>query len=158
MQIRHHLAVLVALGAAVGCVQGTVVQESPGALEAAPTWTTRADEADTVRLSGSLAPDGATQTIASVRLVNAEPGATYAWHVHYGTCEQDIGVVGESNAYPPLTIGSEGEGSARATLPFTTPTRRSGSFFVKVHDTGDMSAIVACERLVPRGVQASSFE
>jgi hypothetical protein len=157
MKIRMVAALLAASGTLAACVQGNVVSESPGALEAPPAWTTPSADGSGVRIQGALAPDGDTRTTATIRLTGAPAGATYAWHVHYGSCAGDVGVVGESGAYPPLTVGADGEGTARATLPFTTPSRQSGTFFIKVHEAGDMSAVIACQQLNPRGVRAANY-
>jgi hypothetical protein len=157
MTIRHGAAALATVTLLAACVQGNVVQESRGALEASPTWSTDNGGSEGVRVTAALAPDGPTQTTASVRVTGAPSGATYAWQIHYGSCDADLGVIGQMDAYPALTTNESGAGSARATLPFTSPTRKSGSFFVKVHDPGDLSKTVACSLLVPRGVRASSY-
>ncbi len=157
MTIRHGAAALATITLLAACVQRNVVQESQGALEPSPTWSTDASADEGVRVTAALAPDGPTQTTASVRLTGAPSGATYAWQIHYGTCEADLGVIGQMDAYPAITTDSAGAGNARAMLPFTSPSRKSGSFFVKVHDPGDLSKTVACSLLVPRGVRASNY-
>lgn len=157
MTIRHRGAALATTVLFAACVQGNVVQESPGALEAAPTWATAAAPETGTRVTASLAPDGPAQTIAMLRLTGAPTGATYSWQIHYGNCQSDLGVIGESRAYPNVTVDSAGTATSRATLPFTTPSRRSGSFFVKVHEAGDMSKVVACSDLIPKGVRAASY-
>jgi hypothetical protein len=157
MRIRLVAALLAASGTLAACVQRNVVSESPGALEASPAWTTPSGDGTGVRIDGALIPDGDTRTTATIKLTGAQAGATYAWHVHYGSCAGDVGVVGESAAYPPLTIDANGEGTSHTTLPFTTPSRQSGTFFIKVHEAGDMSAVIACQQLNARGVRAANF-
>ncbi|HJU90726.1 MAG TPA: hypothetical protein VJ672_15150 [Gemmatimonadaceae bacterium] len=160
MRIRVYAALLAA-GALAACVEGNVLTESPGALEASPAWATPVED-DTggtgAKIVGSLTPDGDAKTIANVKLTGAQAGATYAWHVHYGTCATDVGVVGETSLYPALTIGPNGEGTATATLPFTTPSKKTGTFFIKVHEASSMSNIVACTPLNPKGVRAANYE
>jgi hypothetical protein len=92
-----------------------------------------------------------------VHLTGAPAGATYAWHIHYGSCENDIGIAGESSVYPQLTVGADGQGSAEVSLPFTTPSRQSGSFFVKVYEAANMANVVACAPLETRKVRASNY-
>src|SRR5687767_14629124 len=35
-------------------------------------------------------------------------GTVRPWHVHYGSCGNDQGIVGDPNAYPPLRPGADG--------------------------------------------------
>ena len=86
------------------------------------------------------------QTVATVRLVGAAPGAVHPWHVHAGRCGDNGPVVGPASTYPPLTAGSDGTVTVTATLSFPTP--MSGSFYVNVHRSpAEMDALVACGNL-----------
>lgn len=54
---------------------------------------------------------------ASVSVEGARSGGMHIWHVHQGRCSDTPGpVVGDQNAYQPMTADERGRASASATL------------------------------------------
>ena len=87
-----------------------------------------------------------TETKATVRITGGTPGSSYPWHVHQGQCGNDQGIVGPATAYPPITVGQDGTGTATVTLPVATPNQ--GQYMVNVHMSAEMlSHIVSCGNL-----------
>jgi hypothetical protein len=101
--------------------------------------------------SASMAPgSGATTTNLTLDVANASPGGVHSWEVHLGQCGpgMDEGVLGPSDAYKPVTVGSDGRGHATATVPVQTP--QTGSYFAVVHaSVANPETIVACGNLAP---------
>ena len=99
--------------------------------------------------SGAQSPAGMVMlhgTSAELTLTGDQAGATRPWRIHKGTCTNDQDVVGEVSAFPPVTIGSDGKGTAKATLP--APLTADGAYYVAVHaSASDMKTIVACGAL-----------
>ena len=63
---------------------------------------------------------GARATTIHVDLDSGESGATYPWHIHSGNCgDASPPIVGAAEAYPPIQVGSGGEGDAEATIDAT---------------------------------------
>ncbi|MEP6691812.1 MAG: hypothetical protein ABJD07_11695 [Gemmatimonadaceae bacterium] len=94
--------------------------------------------------------DSLGQTKIVVRLSNGVAGL-YSWHMHLGTCNHDLGVLGPSLAYPPIAVGPDGTGAASAIVPSGTP--NAGNYFVDVHQSApSVRAIIACGNLeqIPR--------
>ena len=70
-------------------------------------------------------------------------GTVRPWHVHYGTCGNDQGIVGDPNAYAPLRPGADGAANATATITVPLDTRRT--YFVNIHESPTrLQSIVAC--------------
>ena len=99
--------------------------------------------------SGARSPAGMVMlhgTSAELTLTGDQAGATRPWRIHKGTCTNDQGVVGEASAFPSVSIGTDGKGAAKATLP--APLAADGAYFVAVHaSASDMKTIVACGAL-----------
>jgi hypothetical protein len=151
---RRGPAVLAALGALtltlVACVQrpALVIETSTGDIVPLQTWTA-ALSAPSGRMSGTatLSP-GVTyrETLASITLSGAAPGALHAWYVQLGECGHDRGILAGLQPYAPVRIDAEGAGSSTVTLPFTVPT--NGHFFVSVRQSdAAISSVVACGNL-----------
>ena len=86
------------------------------------------------------------QTRIMINLNNAEANSVHPWHVHYGTCGNDQGIVGPPSAYPSLTAGLDGRAALTAVLPFSLPP--SGQYMLNVHKSpAEMGTIVACGNL-----------
>jgi hypothetical protein len=81
-----------------------------------------------------------------LNLSNAEANSVHPWHVHYGTCGNDQGIVGPPSAYPSLTAGLDGRAALTAVLPFmVTP---GSTYMINVHKSPtEMGTIVACGNL-----------
>ena len=70
-------------------------------------------------------------------------GTVRPWHIHYGTCGNDQGIVGDANAYPPLRPGSDG--TARTSATISVPLDSGRSYFVNIHKSPtELGTIVAC--------------
>lgn len=87
------------------------------------------------------------QTIASVAIEGAAAGAVLPWHIHFGTCDDDQGIVGGAAAYPPLVIDATGTATASANVGVAL--QAGADYFVNVHAAPDnLSTIVACGELL----------
>ena len=87
------------------------------------------------------------ETSISITLNGARVGAVHPWHLHDGTCDTGGPIVGDPNAYAPLTVGNEGQaaGSARLTMGLN----EAKKYHVNVHASpSDLATIVACGNLV----------
>ena len=104
--------------------------------------------------SGAKLPAGMAMvrgTAIQLTLSGDKPGSTRPWHLHKGTCTNDKGIVGQPSSFPPLTIGQNGRGTAKATLGEPLPDR--GSYFIAVHaSASDMKTIIACGPLHQGGM------
>ncbi|HJR54349.1 MAG TPA: hypothetical protein VJ982_11640 [Gemmatimonadota bacterium] len=97
---------------------------------------------------------GASATTIHVDLDSGETGATYPWHIHSGNCgDAQPPIVGAAEAYPPIQVGSGGEGDAEATVDTTLDPE--GDYILNVHlSPARLDSIVSCGELV----QSSSPE
>ena len=110
-----------------------------------------------IQWSGSLQPTGGsgvsgtamlspvgsnTQSSINVGISGSTSGAAHPWHLHRGSCNNDMGIVGSPASYPTLGIGADGTGRVMVGLPFPIPT--SGNYFVSVHQSAENMARVAC--------------
>ncbi|MGV3707847.1 MAG: hypothetical protein ACO1Q7_03330 [Gemmatimonas sp.] len=92
--------------------------------------------------------DGTAKTTAAateveVHLKGDAAGSVRPWHIHTGTCAAGGGIFGGARAYTPITIGANGEGSAKVSVPAALAD--TGHYYVNVHESsGNMSKIVAC--------------
>jgi hypothetical protein len=83
------------------------------------------------------------RTNVSVNLANAMAGQQLPWHVHEGTCDNDMGIVGGAASYPVITVGNDGRGSASAAL--TVSLDEAKDYFVNIHASPtNLQTIVAC--------------
>ncbi|HYW13211.1 MAG TPA: hypothetical protein VE871_14720 [Longimicrobium sp.] len=101
------------------------------------------------RISGSAtARVQQSGTQAMVTLARARAGDQLPWHVHEGTCETPGGdIVGPPAAYPPVTVASNGQATAMATLPGVR-LNEAADYKVNFHaSSSDMGTIVACANL-----------
>ena len=93
--------------------------------------------------SASLAPGGSnTQSSVNVAITGSTSGSVHPWHLHRGSCSNDMGIVGSPTSYPTLGIGADGTGRVMIGLPFAIPT--SGSYFVSVHHSAENMTRIAC--------------
>ncbi len=81
---------------------------------------------------------GADSTRFTITIRDAAPNATFAWHMHSGTCASPGGVVG--SGYPELHSGPGGTAEAAVTLAVSPPA--SGNYLVQVH--GPTGTPISC--------------
>jgi hypothetical protein len=137
--------------AVVGCVR-THANEATGALDVdiespakkGEDWSGSLTARGGSAITGSfkaLVADGKTNV--SVNLANAMAGQQLPWHVHEGTCENDMGIVGSASAYPLITVANDGTASVNATIGVSLDEAKD--YFVNVHASPtNLQTIVAC--------------
>jgi len=107
--------------------------------------TTAGQDAYPGRVAATVAT-GITGTVAHVSLAGGTSGATHPWHIHRGTCGNDLGIVGAADAYPALRPGGDGRANASATVNVALVP--GDSYFVNVHASPqNLGTIVACSNL-----------
>jgi Cu/Zn superoxide dismutase len=132
------LALSLILATTAAC-SGSVTSPPPG------EWTaTLAPTAGFPGVSGTAtATTTATQTTVTATLSGAAPGSVHPWHIHFGTCVNDQGIVGGAAAYPHLEVDAAGNATATATINFRL--QPGTPYMVNVHASPqDLPTIVAC--------------
>ena len=113
-------------------------------------WTARATAgtgfagagANAVARSGA----GGTNVTVAFREAHGMSGTVRPWHVHYGTCGNDQGIVGDASLYSPLNPGADGTATVSATIPMSLSADRS--YFINIHKSpSELQTIVACGQL-----------
>lgn len=154
---RYGLLALVAAPLTLGAC--SVLQSKPAVEENAANFNLNsswhaliaspAQLAGAVQMSGSasMAPGAKRGTTkVMLKLANTAPGGVHPWAIHFGQCSADEGVFGALDNYPPLRIGSDGEGASSATVAIDTPA--TGKYFVSVQASPANSTLtVACGNL-----------
>ena len=115
---------------------------------AAIQWTGSLQPTGGSGVSGTvtLSPGGSnTQSSINIGISGSSSGASHPWHLHRGSCNNDLGIVGAPNSYPTIGIGADGTGRVMIGLPFALPT--SGNHFVSVHQSAENMARIACADL-----------
>jgi hypothetical protein len=73
-------------------------------------------------------------------------GTVRPWHIHYGRCGNDRGIVGNPNAYTPLRPGANGTASSSAVI--AVQLMDGSEYFVNIHRSPtELQTIVACGQL-----------
>ena len=134
----------------LACVQrpALVIETPTGDVVPLESWTATLSAPSTaMRGTATLSPGGTyRETLATITLHGAAPHAVHAWYVQLGECRQDVGILAGPQAYPPVAIDADGNGSSSVTLPFTVPT--SGPYSVSVRQSNSqVSSAVACGNL-----------
>ena len=89
---------------------------------------------------------GGTSISIAFREAAGMSGTVRPWHIHYGTCGNDQGIVGEPTAYPPLRPGADGTVRTNATI--SVPLDPTRSYFLNIHKSPtELQTIVACAPL-----------
>lgn len=89
---------------------------------------------------------GGTTVTVAFREATGMTGTVRPWHVHYGSCGNDQGIVGDAGAYTPLRPGFDGTSTVSATI--SVPLDPSRSYFVNIHKSPtELQTIVACGAL-----------
>lgn len=98
---------------------------------------------------------GGTTVNVAFREASGMSGTVRPWHVHFGTCGNDQGIVGDANAYSPLRPGADGTAMSSATLSVALDPARS--YFVNIHKSpSELQTIVACGALTSTGTTAAA--
>lgn len=151
----RRLILTIAAFAFVGCVR-THANEATGAVDVdieSPTkkgedWSGSLNARSGSAITGSfraLVADGKTNV--SVTLANAMAGQRLPWHVHEGTCSDDMGIVGSASSYPVIVVAKDGTASSSTVLTVTLDEAKD--YFVNVHASPtNLKTIVACGNLV----------
>jgi hypothetical protein len=141
MNMRRHTAIITTFVLLAACA--TMPPPSPTDWSAAATANADFTGAGANATARSTA-GGATVNVA-FREAQGMSGTVRPWHVHFGSCGNDQGIVGDANAYPPLRPGPDGIARASATIPSLDPAR---SYFVNIHKSpSETQTIVACGAL-----------
>ncbi len=111
-----------------------------GQLEGEPGWE---------HLSGETAVhfvEGTASFIAAAQIAGDEPGEIRPWHVHFNTCAEGGGIVGEDGDYPRLVVDTDGTAVASATVPQSV--EPGADYHVNVHlSEAEMGTIIMCADL-----------
>jgi hypothetical protein len=108
-------------------------------------WEHIAGESYVVFVEGSLGFNAAIGIAG-----DTVPGARRAWHVHDGTCEGGGGIIGSSEAYPPLIPQSDGRATATAGVPGALSPLNQYHVSVR-HSHDALHQVIACGDLVGVG-------
>ena len=86
------------------------------------------------------------KTNVSVTLANAMARQRLPWHVHEGTCDSDLGIVGGASSYPVIVVANDGTASSNTVLTVTL--NEAKDYFVNIHASPtNLQTIVACGNL-----------
>lgn len=116
-------------------------------------WKASLNPSNDSKVEGSaeVKANGTDATLMSVKIKNAAPATTYAWHMHSGNCEAGGPVVGAADAYPQVTTDSTGTGRSEASVKVAAPS--TGPHSIHVHapstDAAKPGLEVACGDLKP---------
>jgi hypothetical protein len=146
----RRLILTMAAFAFVGCVR-THASEATGEVDVdlesrtrGEAWSGSLNARSGSAITGSFQAfvvDGKTNI--SVNLANAMAGQRLPWHVHEGTCNSDMGIVGGASSYPVIIVTNDGTASSTAVLNVTLD--KAKDYFVNVHASPtNLQTIVAC--------------
>src|SRR5688500_1994313 len=89
---------------------------------------------------------GGTAVAVGFGEVPGMTGTVRPWHVHRGRCGNDLGIVGDPNAYQALRPGATGVATSNAVV--TVPLTPGSEYFVNIHRSPtELQTIVACGQL-----------
>ena len=136
-------------------IRGSASVESAGGPAPVMQDTMTRDSARKDTTTSPTEPGGEAR--ASVSVEGARSGGMHIWHVHQGRCSDTPGpVVGDQNAYQPMTADERGRATASATLRGVT-LKEGEEYSVSVHSGASPSdPVAACGDLrSSRGVPDS---
>ncbi len=139
MNIRRHTAIVAAFVLLAACA--TMPPSPPADWSAAATAGPGFAGAGANATARSTA--GGTTVNVAFREASGMSGTVRPWHVHFGSCGNDQGIVGDASAYPALRPGPDGTASASATI--SVPLDPARTYFVNIHKSpAELQTIVAC--------------
>lgn len=150
------LALLTVLVSSCGLIQSEpAVSIDPGGPDLGARWNANLSTprqlsgAVSIRGEAWMAPvAGGDVTQVSVGIENAAPGGVHPWQVHRGRCGSNQGMVGSTDDYEPLEVGSEGRASSSTSLEFIPNDDRT--YFIAVYASPtNRDQMVACGNLAP---------
>ena len=147
----RRLILTMAAFAFVGCVR-THANEATGAVDVDVESPTKKGE----DWNGTLSPRGGSaitgtfkafvadgKTTVTVNLANAMAGQRLPWHVHNGTCSNDMGIYGDASMYPTIVVANDGTASVNTVLNYSLDEAKD--YMVNVHASPtNLQTIVAC--------------
>lgn len=152
---RIPMILSLALGALAGCggarEEGTLAEEPAIQEEATDEGVLAAWDAtlSPASMNSSMTGEASLQATAeggteiAIAVDSGDPGHTYPWHLHSGTCGSGGPIVGDGNAYAPVTTDEAGAGEAEATISINLDPE--ADYHVNVHASPELlEQIVAC--------------
>ena len=123
------------------------------------SWSATATERTGFRGAGAnanaVSSGGETAVTVAFREAEGMSGTERPWHVHYGSCGNDQGIVGDANIYTPLRPGMDGTATTTARIPMRLASDKT--YFINIHKSAnELSTIVACGEFTPAGGMSSS--
>ena len=147
----RRLILTMAAFAFVGCVR-THANEATGEVDVdiEPPWQKGEDWNGSLSARGGSAITGSFRayvlegkTQVTVNLANAMAGQRLPWHVHEGTCDRDMGIVGGASSYPVITVANDG--TASSTTVLNVGLDEAKDYIINVHASPtNLQTIVAC--------------
>lgn len=151
--MNRALIAAAALLVAAGCSQTPKVEvdpergrvdvdvERPGELE---NWRGTLSAVATSGVSGTAtAREMGDGTHATLTIRGGQSGSTHPWHIHEGRCgDANAPIVGTVSAYPPITVGSGGSGTAQAHVPVKL--NEAKPYIVNVHRSATDLTVISC--------------
>jgi hypothetical protein len=147
----RRLILTMAAFALVGCVR-THADEATGEIDVdvEPPWQKGEDWGGSLSARGGSAITGSFKayvyegrTQVTVNLANAMAGQRLPWHVHLGTCDNDMGIIGGASSYPVITVANDGTASSSTVL--NVPLDEAKDYIINVHASPtNLQTIVAC--------------
>jgi len=124
-------------------IRGSASVESGGGAAPMHRDTMYRDSARRDTTTYPMDQSGGGAARASVSVEGAKAGGMHIWHVHQGRCSSEPGpVVGDQNAYQPMTADERGRASATAILRGVT-LQEGEEYSVSVHSGAAPSDLVA---------------
>lgn len=141
------------------CVLAAGLIMAPGALNGCSATVT----GPTIAWEGALEPvrpavvhgsvavlSGSGRSEASISIIDGEPGVSYRWRIHSGSCQAAGDVVGGRAAYPVLSPGSSGQAGADASLSAALDPDREYAAWVLLDADDGHEEDMACGELLRR--------
>jgi len=116
--------------------------QAPGVPE---TWSATLSAVGASGITGTAKGTTANdRTDVTINISGAQAGSTLPWHIHEGKCgDASPPVVGDASAYPPITVGSDGSGTATAHV--SVKLNEAKNYIVNVHASPtNLGTIVSC--------------